>query len=270
LSNTIATQYFLKFITINSLFNHLQSLVINSITAQKLHVLLEQLTSLPRLYSLIVGVNGDLKSFDDIYQSIFHLPFLKYNELSFGPWRIPLSLPFATDEQVSSIEYLNIDIDLDLNELISILSYTPHLRHLTCQRLTNYSFNIGRTMTMPLPNLTYIHLDNCHLQFNELEILLKIISSPLQVLRFTISENLEYLSAERWQKLILEYLPHLRKFKFAYEEKVFENFQLNFSHEQMKQFTSSFWIERQWYFGIQTDAPLFTYNRIIYTIQSSR
>jgi hypothetical protein len=103
-----------------------------------------------------------------------------------------------------------------------------------------------------------------------LEILIKGISSPLQVLHFTTSKNIEYLAVDRWEKLILEYLPQLRKFEFEYEEKIPNNFQLNLYHQQIKQFTSSFWIERQWYFEIETDAPRFNDNRIVYMIHSSR
>jgi hypothetical protein len=270
LSHATATEYFLKYVPVNSLFNQLQSLAIHGITEYKLQLLLGQLACLPHFYSLIIVVNGCLESFDNIYQSIFRLPFLKYNKLSYGPWRVPLILPFACDRQFSSIEHLNIDIELDLNELISIFSYTPELCHLTCQCLLNYSLNIGREITILLPHLTHIHLNRCQLQFNELEILIKRISSPLQVLRFTTSENIEYLAVDRWEKLILEYLPQLRKFEFEYEEKIPNNFQLDLHHQQIKQFTSSFWIERQWYFEIEIDAPRFNDNRIIYMIHSSR
>ncbi|CAF3571303.1 unnamed protein product [Rotaria sp. Silwood1] len=110
LLTTIAVKQFFKLITINSLFNRLQSLVINGIVEYKLQLLLKQLSFLPQFYSLNIFLIGQLESFDNIYQLIFHLPFLKYNSLSYGPWKIPITLPFARNQQFNSIEYLNINI----------------------------------------------------------------------------------------------------------------------------------------------------------------
>ncbi len=268
LSSTTASKYFPKFIIIDSLFNHLQSLAINGIAEYTLQLLLGQLIYLPYFYSLIISAIGSLESFDIIYRSIFRLPFLKYNKLSYGPWKVPVKLPFARNEQFSSIKYLNIDIDIAFNELISILSYTPQIRHLTCRYLFNTSLDINREIIFTLPNLTHINMNKCRLQFVEFEIFIKLISLKLQVLRFTTSENIDFLDADRWQILILQYIPQLRIFEFAYEENISNNFQLDLHHNNIKQFTSSFWKERKWYFQLEIDSSSSINNRIIYLIHS--
>ncbi|CAF5059456.1 unnamed protein product, partial [Rotaria sp. Silwood1] len=161
LSTTTAVKQSLKLITINSLFNHLQSLVINGIVEHKLQLLLKQLASLPCFHSLNISVVGELESFDTIYKLIFCLPFLKYNLLSYGPWRVPITLPIATSEQYSFIEYLNIDIIISFNELITLLSYTSKLRHLTCQQLYSSTTCIQTQRTLVLPYLTYVTFQRC-------------------------------------------------------------------------------------------------------------
>ncbi|CAF2937862.1 unnamed protein product, partial [Rotaria sp. Silwood2] len=268
LSTTIAVKQSLKLITINSLFNRLQSLVINGIVEHKLQLLLKQLASLPCFHSLNIFVVGELESFDTIYKLIFRLPFLKYNLLSYGPWRVPITLPIATSEQYSFIEYLNIDIIISFNELITLLSYTPKLRHLTCQQLYSSTAYIQIQRALVLSYLTYVNFHRCHLQFSELEILIKKIGSQLKVLHFTTSDNITFLDVNRWQKLILQYLPNLFKFEFEYDEKIPNVFQLGSHHQQINQFTSLFWIKRQWYLHIQIDAVPFSNSRIIYSIHS--
>ncbi|CAF4037194.1 unnamed protein product [Rotaria sp. Silwood2] len=268
LSTTIAVKQSLKLITINSLFNRLQSLVINGIVEHKLQLLLKQLASLPCFHSLNIFVVGELESFDTIYKLIFRLPFLKYNLLSYGPWRVPITLPIATSEQYSFIEYLNIDIIISFNELITLLSYTPKLRHLTCQQLYSSTAYIQIQRALVLSYLTYVNFHRCHLQFSELEILIKKIGSQLKILHFTTSDNITFLDVNRWQKLILQYLPNLFKFEFEYDEKIPNVFQLGSHHQQINQFTSLFWIKRQWYLHIQIDAVPFSNSRIIYSIHS--
>ncbi|CAF0778917.1 unnamed protein product [Rotaria sordida] len=270
LSTTIASKQFLKLVTINSLFNRLQSLVINGIVEHKLQLLLKQLTCLPRLCSLNIFVIGQLESFNTIYKLIFRLPFLKYNTLSYGPWRAPITLPVARNEQFNYIEYLNIGIIITLVEVITILSYTPKLRRLTCQQLYGCSQYISTRDIIKLPYLTHINFDQCRLRFSEFELFIKKINSQLRVLHFTTFDNISFLDANRWQRLIVQYLPHLYKFEFEYDEKISNTFQLGPHHQQINQFTSLFWLQRQWYLHLQTDASPFSNNRITYSIHSYR
>ncbi|CAF3520128.1 unnamed protein product [Rotaria sp. Silwood1] len=270
LLTTIAVKQFFKLITINSLFNRLQSLVINGIVEYKLQLLLKQLSFLPQFYSLNIFLIGQLESFDNIYQLIFHLPFLKYNSLSYGPWKIPITLPFARNQQFNSIEYLNINIVITLNKLITILSYTPKLCRLTCQQLYSSSQHTQINEIIVLPYLTYINFDRCRLQFSELEIFIKKLNSQLKVLHFNTFDNIMYLDANRWQRLILQYLPYLQKFEFEYDENISHIFQLGQYHQQINRFTSSFWLKQQWYLQLQIYSLPFSNNRITYSIHSYR
>jgi hypothetical protein len=57
----------------------------------------------------------------------------------------------------------------------------------------------------------------------------------LKVLNFiTRSEDITYLDAAKWEQLILQDLPRLKEFEFE-------------SH----QFTSAFWLERQWIYEVK-------------------
>ncbi|CAF4823746.1 unnamed protein product [Rotaria sp. Silwood1] len=62
---------FLKLITINSLFNRLQSLVINGIVEHKLQLLLKQLASLPCFCSLNISVVGSHHQQNNQFTSLF-------------------------------------------------------------------------------------------------------------------------------------------------------------------------------------------------------
>jgi hypothetical protein len=181
-----------------------------------------------------------------------------------------VTLSLAKYEQLSSIEHLNIDVEIDLSELISILSYTPQLRHLTCRHLFNTSLTFGQENMFVLPNLTCIQMNQSRLSFQEFEIFIKMISSQLHTLCFTTFESIEYLDAGRWQNLIEIYMPHLRTFKFSYEERIPNNFQVNLNHQQINQFKSSFWLKQQWNFELEIYASPTGHNRIIYLIHPYR
>ncbi|CAF3356061.1 unnamed protein product [Rotaria sp. Silwood2] len=64
---------------INSSFSHLESLVLGKMKPNELKSLLINLISLPRLFSLIIHYDDDLKQINNIYQMIVKLPMLKQN-----------------------------------------------------------------------------------------------------------------------------------------------------------------------------------------------
>jgi len=56
-------------------------------------------------------------------------------------------------------------------------------------------------------------------EFDELEMLISKQYFKLKVFTFTTrSEGIAYLDANRWEKLILKYLPQLEEFHFQYYE----------------------------------------------------
>ncbi|CAF4942331.1 unnamed protein product, partial [Rotaria sp. Silwood2] len=77
-------------------------------------------------------------------------------------------------------------------------------------------------------------------KFDEFEILIRKRDAKLKVLRVTIqSQQINFLSAHRWEQLILMYLPQLEEFYLRYIELFDEEYQYS---EAADQFVSSFWI----------------------------
>jgi hypothetical protein len=70
-----------------------------------------------------------------------------------------------------------------------------------------------------------------------------------------------YLDAHRWEQLISQHLPRLKKFYFKYFDFICEYFQPRTYPEPANQFSSSFWIDRQWILEAETNDE-----QIIYSI----
>jgi hypothetical protein len=217
---------------------------------------------LPRLFSLNIHLIGNYEYIDIAYNFIIHLPSLKYMKFSTAiDQRIDL-LPIAIRNQISTIEHLTINHGCNLHELNCILSYTPHLRRLTCQRL----FNSESAFSSTLSNLTHISINECNFNFDEFEIFIKQICSKLQVMRFiNRSNDTAYLDADRWERLILQYVPNLSTFDFQFFENLSTFHSFTSYHTRMNRFTTSFWIERRWIFAIEINL-----SKIIYSIHSYR
>ncbi|CAF4971149.1 unnamed protein product, partial [Rotaria sp. Silwood1] len=205
---------FFKHCIINSSFHRLQSIALSRISIDRAVVLLFYLKSLPRLFSLTMNIeeewNADLS---DIYRMIFSLPSLKYNKLSlfslFDVENANIFVPLAPNEQFSTIEYLVINHICTLSDLISVLYHTPQLRHLICDNLVESDSNVQTEQSMTLSNLVYIRFNVCDINFDEFEIFMKIFSQ-LQVLHISQEYGKAYLDADRWKRLIIKHMPHLR------------------------------------------------------------
>ncbi|CAF4840698.1 unnamed protein product, partial [Rotaria sp. Silwood2] len=95
------------------------------------------------------------------------------------------------------------------------------------------------------------------LKFHEFETIIRKIDANLKVLRVKAqSQDITFLNAHRWEKLILEYLPQLEDFYLRYVE--------NFNREYHypggpDQFISSSWIKRQWTFEVEIDDESINY-----------
>jgi hypothetical protein len=265
LSHPSNIHLFLSMCTIDLSFNRLESLVLNGIRSYKLVLLLFALPSLPRLFSMNIKLDDNLHDLNDIYQLIFRLPLLKSNKFSLSAYEESILLPIAKDDQFSAIEYLDINHSCTLNELIAMLSYTPRLRHLICDRLIESDQKIGKEVLITLSKLTHLSIYRCNLLFDEFEIFIRKISSKVKALRVTTSWVETYLDADRWERLILQHMPHLRIFDFEYAEFVDSDFDPKSYHAQFNRFTSPFWVERRWRFELEIDNQ-----RVFYSIHSNR
>ncbi|CAF4410929.1 unnamed protein product, partial [Adineta steineri] len=124
-------EQFIRSSLINSTFNHLESIVLKHISTVQFVDLFFYLKSLPRLSSLQIFFDYCEDDIGDIYQLIFQLPFLKYLKVEIDDFETSgLTLPMATNEQYTSIEYFIFFHYITLDQFCHLLSYTPRLTHL--------------------------------------------------------------------------------------------------------------------------------------------
>ena len=235
---------------IDSSFHRLETIVVNVILISRVMALLFYLRSLTRLFSLFIEIDGE-GDYDlgYIYRMIFSLPTLKYNSLSFGDSsdeELAIDVPLATNERFSSIEHLILHHNCTLQELFSILRHTPQLRYLSCGSLIKSDTPIDTKKPVMLPSLIDLRIGRSQLGLDACEIFLKSISSKLQVLSIKNFVDKHSLDADRWERLITNYIPHLRHFDYR-ELYTYAN-AADPVYMKMDQFTSPFWIERQWFF----------------------
>jgi hypothetical protein len=219
-----------------------------------------KLISLPRLLSLTIHIFNDLIDLTNTYRLIFTLPMLKYYQFLTGCEDLTVSLPIATNQQFSPIEHLILDHCCTFNELSAITSYTPQLRRLRFTHDLNGDLNVESIPPIALSNLTHLSIHGYNLTFDTFEIFIRKIDSKLKVLHvITQSQDIVYLDAHRWEKLILGYLPRLDRFRLEYREHIDDDFVFPTYPEESNQFTSSFWIERQWLFETEIDFDFIKY-----------
>ncbi|CAF1186455.1 unnamed protein product [Rotaria sp. Silwood1] len=239
---------------INSSCDHLESIVLFGIESDILCRLLTQYTCLPRLFSLNIDTKSSstLDELTNIYQSIFALPKLKSFELEtkiFDDSQSILPLSIATNQQCcSSIKRLYIHHSVSFNELFAIISYTPKLYRL---KLSNASDNgkqyIENVLPISLLNLIHFSIDRYETSFDKFQwFIKKVFFCKLKVLYLNIEyEDMTCFDAHRWEQLIRQYLPQLKKFYLTYYEPIQYEYKIINNSGQLNQFFSSFWIEQQ-------------------------
>jgi hypothetical protein len=246
---------FFSSFSIDSSFDHLESLVLYEIQPIILTSLLTNLTRLPRLFSLTIEASDTLNELYDVYQFVLTLPKLRYVKFSAEESNIPISLPFATNTQLSTIEYLVIDHPCTFGELFAILSYTPQISYLKLTHENDSDLTIEMLSAMTLSNLIYFSTNIQHVKFDEFEMFITHLDSKLKVLRVTtLSEDMDYFDGDRWKKLILKYLPDLEEFSFQYTKQIDHEADFLPYLTDVDQFTSSFWFEREWVLEIEMDS----------------
>ncbi|CAF2902024.1 unnamed protein product, partial [Rotaria sp. Silwood2] len=257
---SIQNDTFFLWFTINSSLSCLESLRIYDIESIRLISLLINLASLPRLFSLSIKTSNTYENLNDIYRLIFILPTLKWCRFIFHRKNSSFSLPLATNKQQSAIEYLSIHHRCTLNEVYSIISYTPKLRHLYLCHKLEIDSNIRTILPITLSNLTNLSIHIHHVKFDEFEIFIRKICSKLKILRVnTRSQDIAFLNAYRWEKLILQSLPQLEEFYLRYYERADSVYKYPIYNGGSNQFISPFWIERQWIFEAEINSESFIY-----------
>ncbi|CAF5084934.1 unnamed protein product, partial [Rotaria sp. Silwood1] len=177
-NDKVLNTYLFSWYLFNSSFDRLESLLFKAIQSNTLMPMLNNLSSLPHLVSLTIETDSVEEQINDIYQLIFTLPTLKYYRITSFNYHRSITLPMAMNNQFSPIEYLVINHYCSLNELESLISYTPQLRRLTLHKTKTNDLNVTiLSSTITLVNLQSISLDLCQTTFNELELFITKIFS---------------------------------------------------------------------------------------------
>jgi hypothetical protein len=255
---------FFSLLYINSSLQRLESIVLFSPQPNTLMLILDELISLPRLFSLTIKPYHFSRDLTDIYRIVLALPVLKYYSITLLTSQLSISLPISTNQQPSTIEYLIIDHVCSFNDLSMVLSYTPRLRHLSFHESYEVPGGFGTTLPFTLTNLTHLRVRTWCVKFNEFEIFIRQTCPKLKVLHWiTHSDDIAYLDAHRCEEFILQNLPQLEKFSLQYYECIGDDedhvWKLNFGGSNP--FSSSFWLERRWLLDVRIE-----YESIVYSI----
>jgi hypothetical protein len=116
-------------------------------------------------------------------------------------------------------------------------------------------------------NLTHCLFRTDLLNFDEFEIFIRKISSQLRVLSFTPTAYIAYLDADRWERLISQHIPYLHTFQFDYSDALFGRSVYQPYRSVLHRFTSTFWIEKGWMFGMEMNLSHGLPNGIVYSIR---
>jgi len=229
------SKYFLDYFSLH-LFSSLQCLVVQQIESKQILSINSQLTHLNHLQSLTIQSTDYFHNENFVYRSIFRLKHLIFCKLIFpaGGQRVPLSF--------SSIDYCQIRIlildgQCHFDQLISLLSYTINLKHLSCQHLygttaNNFEFQL---------NLRSLSLSLYRICFDELKVFLMKIGCHLRKLEIQMSNDENYLQADQWEQLIRQSLTNLTGFCFQYSG-------LMCDENLLENFSSRFWKDKNWLF----------------------
>jgi hypothetical protein len=189
----------------------LETLNVASIFSEYLDELFQYLSTLPVLSELTISLIDYVKDKAKFYSQILKLSGLKYCKIQFEECYItkPLSI---TSNHSSSIEHLVIKDKFHINTLMVLLSYIPHLRHLSIDCLYRPDNEQIKSCSITFNQLTYIDLHMKNIVFDDFVSLIRILSPRLDTLRISAHDNIAYLDGKKWQELILSEMPYLRIF----------------------------------------------------------
>ncbi|CAF4160252.1 unnamed protein product [Rotaria sordida] len=233
----------------------LTTLILNNIESNYIEQIVNHLSCLPVLSSLIITSIDTIKNHKNIYYKIFRLSILKYCQILIELLQCPKSLPVATNE-FSTIEHLIINHEISIDQLPILLSYVPQLRRLSIGNLKEPKFNRTERGSISLNYLTNVSLKLDNVNFDDFEILVTNYFRQIQVLTIAIQyigfyvNSTQYLNADRWEQLISTYMLNLRIFDFQLSYRGLDSYDERQAFETLiNKFNSTFWIEHQWFFG---------------------
>ena len=250
LSNPFIDLSLLLFPIIKKL-TQLKTLILNNIESNAIEQIVNHLSSLPLLSSLVIISIELIKNQNIIYSKIFRLPTLKYCQLLIETANDSKLLPVATNE-FSTIENLVINNGISLDQLHVLLTYVPQLRRLTIGNLKESKHNRTERSSNCL---THVYLKLKNVDFNDFETLVtnhfrqvEVLSIAMQYVVFGRNST-QYLNADRWERLISTHMLNLRVFDFQQSFRVLNSINEGQTFETLiNKFNSTFWIKHQWFF----------------------
>ena len=232
--------FFLEKFHFNSSLIRLQALYFEGIQYSSLVSTLLTCTQLPSLYYLTFNCVENVQCPDKVYSLIFSLPVLKFCQLSLNSMDEGYEFVFY-DFAISPIERLIINSKCSVKNLMELVSFAPNLSHLSCEISNSLLFS-----DIPLvnENLTNLSLKFDGVSFDEVEWFIKNLSSPIQTFTISVIHDRAFLNSNRWQRILTQQLPLLRKFMLEYYDRRDDSL----DDDVIKQFQSSFWTEKQCFF----------------------
>ncbi|CAF3955467.1 unnamed protein product, partial [Rotaria sp. Silwood1] len=150
---------------------------------------------------------------------------------------------------ISTIEHLVINIYFSYDTFYDIVCRMHKLRSLSIDLLTDSDYSNVSSFNLNLSsfeNLKRICLKLQKIGFNKFEDIVRKCFKFVEVLFISIEDDEEYLYAEPWEKLISSHVQNLCIFDIYHNDVQLQN-QLDYD-ELIHAFTSSFWIEKHWFF----------------------
>lgn len=270
--NPLAIKFFLQAFPISTSFPRLESLNFGRTDYNDILLLLTHLQSLPRFFSLSICINNPKDNINIIYQLITTLPVLKYCRISSENNESIISFPILSrkiQRKESPMKYLIINGTCRLDQLDSILSYTPHLSHLSCYSLEMTNEQISDSII--ITNLKKLYINVGTIPFNTFKLFLCKISSQLEILYISGNHQKTHFDANQWQELISYHIPHLRIFDIQLKSELCDYpSKFNEYDKLIDKFNSNFWLERKWFFACQNYRNDYGSFKIFYSIHPYR
>lgn len=252
-------------------FISLESLTLSQLKSDVLEAYLTSLASLPRLFTFTTEQNDNERDLRQIYQLIFQQPVLKHPQVSSNALETFIPMSVSIDDDLCRIEYLLIKHPCMFGDLMSLLSYVPQLKSLTCREIWQSRPNTVENISVCLPQLTHLWIYQRNLRFGRLKMLLNQLSPMLRVLRVSGGcEGNDYINAYRWERLLTQKFDQLKKFILDLYIHLDGSSHLKTYRNIMKHFSTPFWIKGCCAFEAKVHWSYRVYYDITYTIVSDR
>lgn len=212
-----------------------------------LQTVFNQLRSLNQLLSLTVKAKGKCRNYHNSYYHRFGSLSTNYhrvtNEHNF--MAKPCNFP---PTELKSIKYLVLDYPISLDEINTVLSAVPEVRHLSLQDLGDSSREQTKLQPIRLNHLKHLCLKLHIISFHQFQSLIENLCKQVENLSVTVKGESAYLDGNRWKELISFHMPYIRVLDIFVSCSLYQYERLFGSKNSIDQFHDFFWSERKWYF----------------------